>query len=336
MQIRNSLCRPAGAGSGKLALDGMFNKGAIMYLRWINDLMALAETKNFSRAAEIRHVTQSAFSRRIRSLEEWVGAELINRGTYPLELTPAGELFCERGAIALKDLLDVRAEIRQDTRMPGRAIQIRAAHTLSMTFLPKWIKEVRRRQGQFNARVVAENVLDAVTALSEGSCELMFCYHHPSAPILLDAEKFGCLSWGSDNLIPVAAASSTGRPLFRLPGRADAPVPYLAYTGTSFLGRVVDVVLRRAGTPAALELCYEADMAMLLMNMAKEGYGVAWVPESAAQALLEGKTLVRAGGPEWGTQLEIRSYRSLKSSNPALEELWKSMEKTGRQLQDGA
>lgn len=301
-----------------------------MYLRWINDLMALAETRSFSRAAELRHVTQSALSRRIRSLEEWVGAELINRGTFPLELTPAGELFCERGAVALKELLDVRAEIRQDTRMPGRAIQIRAAHTLSMTFLPKWIKEMRSGKNQLNARVVAENVLDAVTALSEGSCELMFCYHHPSAPILLDAGKFDCLVWGHDNLIPVSAASKSGRPLFRLPGRDNAPIPYLAYTGTSFLGRVVDVILRRAGTPAVLELCYEADMAMLLMNMAREGYGVAWVPESAAQALLEDKTLVRAGGPEWSVQLEIRSYRSLKGGNPALEELWAKMENAGQ------
>ncbi|HEX8954991.1 MAG TPA: LysR family transcriptional regulator [Burkholderiaceae bacterium] len=306
-----------------------------MYLRWINDLMALAETRNFSRAAELRHVTQSALSRRIRSLEDWVGAELINRGTFPLELTPAGELFCERGAAALKDLLEVRAEIRQDTRMPGRAIQIRAAHTLSMTFLPKWIKEIRRGRTQFNARVVAENVLDAVTALSEGSCELMFCYHHASAPILLDAQKFDCLSWGCDKLIPVSAASSAGRPLFRLPGRANSPVPYLAYTGTSFLGRVVEVILRQAGTPAELEVCYEADMAMLLMNMAREGYGVAWVPESAAQVLLEDKTLARAGGPEWSVQLEIRSYRSLKSGNPALEELWADMKKTGTQVGAG-
>lgn len=301
-----------------------------MYLRWISDLLALAETRNFSRAAEMRHVTQSALSRRIRSLEDWVGTELINRGTYPLELTPAGQLFCERGGNALKELLDARAEIRQDTRMPGRAMQIRAAHTLSMTFLPRWIKEFRRLHGQFNARVVAENVLDAVTALSEGSCELMFCYHHPRAPILLDAEKFGCLSWGQDMLIPVSAASTSGKPLFRLPGRKTTPVPYLAYTTTSFLGRVVDVILQQqGGTPQFLELCYEADMAMLLMNMAKEGYGVAWVPESAAAALLEDGSLVRAGGEEWSTPLEIRSYWSKKGDNTAVEEIWKSMEKIG-------
>jgi len=37
----------------------------------------LAERRNFSRAAEARHVTQPAFSRRIRALEDWVGTPLV-------------------------------------------------------------------------------------------------------------------------------------------------------------------------------------------------------------------------------------------------------------------
>jgi DNA-binding transcriptional LysR family regulator len=40
-----------------------------MELIWFEDYLALAETLNFSRAAELRHVTQPAFSRRIRALE---------------------------------------------------------------------------------------------------------------------------------------------------------------------------------------------------------------------------------------------------------------------------
>ena len=42
-----------------------------MNLSWIDDFMALAATGNFSRAADERHMTQPAFSRRIRALEEF-------------------------------------------------------------------------------------------------------------------------------------------------------------------------------------------------------------------------------------------------------------------------
>jgi DNA-binding transcriptional LysR family regulator len=76
-----------------------------MQLKWLDDLLAIAEWKNFSRAAEVRCVTQSALSRRIRSLEEWVGVKLVDRGTYPVQLTAAGITFCEESRDALAGLL---------------------------------------------------------------------------------------------------------------------------------------------------------------------------------------------------------------------------------------
>ena len=60
---------------------------------WLADLRALAETLNFSRAAERRNITQPAFGRRIRSLEAWCGAELVDRSTHRLRLTSAGEII---------------------------------------------------------------------------------------------------------------------------------------------------------------------------------------------------------------------------------------------------
>ena len=297
-----------------------------MNLRWIEDFLALAETQSFSRASEIRNITQSALSRRIRSLEEWVGAELVNRGAYPVVLTKVGKQFCEEGRVALKTLHDVRVDIRRDTRLPGRAFEVRAGHTLSMTFLPRWLKQLQRRKVHFNARVVAENVLDAVNALSEGACDLMFCYHYPHAPILLDPDKFDYLALGTEALIPVSAAGGSGQAMYILPGKEKRPIPYLAYTSTTFLGRIVDIVLRKSAAPHFLEPCHEADMAILLMNMAKEGYGVAWVPESAAEEALQQGRLVRAGGDEWSAQLEIRVYRAQRSANAELNELWRWLE----------
>ena len=62
-----------------------------MNLTWLDDFLALAASGNFSRAADERHMTQPAFSRRIRALEEWLGAELFDRSSQPAKLTPTGE-----------------------------------------------------------------------------------------------------------------------------------------------------------------------------------------------------------------------------------------------------
>ena len=60
-----------------------------MELTWIEDFMTLSVTRNFSRAAETRNVSQPAFSRRIRNLEYWNGARLLDRSVFPVALTPA-------------------------------------------------------------------------------------------------------------------------------------------------------------------------------------------------------------------------------------------------------
>jgi DNA-binding transcriptional LysR family regulator len=303
-----------------------------MQLKWIEDLLVLERTRSFSRAAELRHITQSALSRRIRSLEDWVGAEPVDRNTYPLALTRAGAAFCETAGQAADLLLDARAALRREASLPGNAIDIAAGHTLSLAFLPAWLKRCQQRFGDFHARVVAANVLDAVVALSEGHCDLMLGYNHPRVPVSLDADRFLSLTVGADTLLPVSAPRPDGRPRFAVPAASpgDAPpIPFLAYTPNTTLGRVLDTVLETHNAHRGLVRCYEADMAMLLLKMATEGHGLAWLPLStAAEALADG-TLVHAGDASWYAELEIVAFRPVISSNPTLLEFWRMLETPG-------
>ena len=57
-----------------------------MDIMWLEDFIKLADEGNFSRAAEARNLTQPAFSRRIRALEDWVGATLVDRDTHRIAL----------------------------------------------------------------------------------------------------------------------------------------------------------------------------------------------------------------------------------------------------------
>ena len=66
-----------------------------MDLNWLEDFLALAEHRNFSRAAEARNVTQPAFSRRIRAMEEWVGTPFV-RAPQGVAMTPPESIFASR------------------------------------------------------------------------------------------------------------------------------------------------------------------------------------------------------------------------------------------------
>ncbi|MCP3023436.1 LysR substrate-binding domain-containing protein [Cupriavidus basilensis] len=298
-----------------------------MQLKWIDDLLVLEKTRSFSRAAELRHITQSALSRRIRSLEDWAGAVLVDRNTFPMDLTPAGKTFCTSGREALTLLMEARATLRQESRMPGKAIQIAAGHTLSLTFLPGWLRACQKRYGQFNARVVAANVLEAVVALSEGNCDLMLGYNHTRVPVSLDPDKFRSLTVGHDVLMPLCAPNARGAPLFSLGSSGAKPIPYLAYTASTTLGRIVEVILEDAPPRRALARCYEADMAILLMKMASEGHGVAWLPRTTAADALAAGTLVPAGDATWCSAFDICAYRAAHASNPTLLALWEVLER---------
>ena len=82
-----------------------------MNLRHLEHWLALAETGSFSRAAEKLHITQSALSRSIQSLEEELGGPLVDRIGKRNELTPLGHSVLERARRILSDLETAEAEI---------------------------------------------------------------------------------------------------------------------------------------------------------------------------------------------------------------------------------
>jgi hypothetical protein len=83
-----------------------------METKWLEDFVSLAETRSFSRSAQLRHVTQPAFSRRIQSLEAWAGVDLVDRSTYPTRLTPAGTTLYGQALEVLQALQSARTILR--------------------------------------------------------------------------------------------------------------------------------------------------------------------------------------------------------------------------------
>jgi DNA-binding transcriptional LysR family regulator len=299
-----------------------------METKWLEDFVSLAETNSFSRSAELRHVTQPAFSRRIQSLEAWLGADLIDRTSYPTRLTNAGEIFFEQAIAMLGQINNARALLRGKRTSIQTTVDFAVPHTLSLTFVPKWLTELQSNFGDINSRLLALNVHDAVMSLVEGGCDLMLCYHHPQQPLLLDPAQYEMISMGTEALRAYARCDKSGVPDFVLPGTIEQPLPFLAYANNAYLGRMVDLILTQTKQALHLDKCYETDMAEGLKMMALEGRGVAFLPESAVLRELKQKQLARADGgvDTWEVGMEIRLYRERpseqKSGKPVVAKLW--------------
>jgi LysR family transcriptional regulator, hydrogen peroxide-inducible genes activator len=103
-------------------------------LHLLEQFVALARTKNFTRAAEELHLSQSALSRAIQKLEEQLGQPLFERKPREVVLTDLGELLLERAKHILELMEDTFSELSEAGRR-GR-IRLGAIPTIAPYFLP--------------------------------------------------------------------------------------------------------------------------------------------------------------------------------------------------------
>lgn len=298
-----------------------------METKWLEDFVSLAETRSFSRSAQLRHVTQPAFSRRIQALEAWAGTDLVDRSSYPTRLTPAGETFLAQSLEILASLQATRNMARSHQKAAQDMIEFAVPHSLAFTFFPHWVMGLRKSFGTVKSRLIALNVHDAVLRLAEGSCDLLIAYHHPSQPLQLHTDRYEWVSLGHETLAPYAKAGADGQPLFRLPGRGAEPVPFLSYASGAYLARLVDAIVKRSPVPLLLDPLYETDMAEGLKAMAVEGHGVAFLPASSVKKELRARRLVKAAADgAYEMTMEVRIYRErpevAKHVKPRAQALW--------------
>ncbi len=308
-----------------------------MELKWLEDFASIVETRSFSRSAQLRHVSQPAFSRRIRALENWLGADLIDRTSYPTKLTRAGETFHSEALAVMAALHAARAQFRGGAKQATEPVRFALPHTLALTFFPKWLAGLEERLGAVPCRLIATNVHDAVMAMVDGNCDLLVCYHHPRHPLQLDVADYEMLKLGEETLLPYVMPDSRGRARHTLNQKRPEPLPYLAYAPNAYLSRMADVILEdatRRGTPPVLDKVYETDMSEGLKAMALEGHGIAFLPASAVARECAQGLLVPAGSKSWSTTMEIRLYckrltrQGVKqgTANPLIERLWQHLE----------
>jgi DNA-binding transcriptional LysR family regulator len=303
-----------------------------MDLIWLEDFLAIAEDGGFSRAAERRHVTQPALSRRIKALEDWLGTPLFERSSHTLTLTPAGTTFRAVAEDVLRRVVAGREEALEVARLKAETVHFAATHALSQTFFPHWIRRADDAAAGAGVQLVAANFAACEKLLLDARVHFLLAHHHPALASRLDTDHFQRVELDRDVLIPVAApvsrASRRGnaKPRHLLPGSEAAPLPYLAYHPGSGIGRIVTAVLAGKEPAAALVPSFAAPV-MLLIDMAREGRGITWAPRSLVEEDLATGRLLRAGSEEWDIAISICLFRPRSRMTNAAEAFWSAVPK---------
>lgn len=290
-----------------------------MELAWLEDFLELAETGSFSRAAEARHITQPAFSRRIKALEDWVGAPLFARTPPRTTLTSAGEQFMRGAPDLVRRLLQLRRDAREAGGRETATLRFAATHVLSFTFFPYWIRSVESRGSFGPVRLLSDSMQACEELMFQGQAQFLLCHQHALAPNRFEPRQFRSAVVGKDVLMPLVAPGDKGRPRWSLDEAGD--VPLLAYTGESGLGRIVAAHRFDERAPG-LKPVFSAHLAASLLGMACDGRGVAWLPHSVAAQDIAAGRLTPAGGPAWEIDMDIVLFRPSARQSPAAENFW--------------
>ncbi len=291
-----------------------------MDLKLLDDLIALDETGGFAKAARRRQVTQPAFSKRIRMLEDWIGVSLVDRHSHPVALTDAGRLFLERAVTISASLTEARNDVLDLVGNEPDKVAFAAATTLSQAFFPKWITKLREQQPGLRVRMQQfGKFVEHFEALHNRDVDYFLSYAHPEESLGVDVTGLVWKKVGTSALYPVCATDEAGRPRFPIAEGQTEPVPYISRTEGSFLGQI----LKRAQAEWSIRLdeIFEVTSTINLRSIVKEGHGIGWLtPESIERELQSGE-LARAG-EGWEIPLEIRLYRLDSRLKPSAEELW--------------
>lgn len=277
--------------------------------KWLEDFLSVSRTGSFSRSAAEQHITQSAFSRRIKALERWAGTPLIDRSTYPTRLTTAGARFREVAEQILGSLRDARQDLRATNEPHERTLRIATQHSLASGFLMQWLSKAREILGESAVQVRADNLHDCVRDLDEGNVDVLICYEHPALPIGIDPHRFPWARIASSRLVPVSSPVENGRARFSLRrGTRAASVPMLHYGADSFLGRAVALAISRQSLEPRLRVVFTSTVTEALRAAALAGMGIAWLPRHYVEEDLSRATLVHAGSVRHEMALDVRLY----------------------------
>ncbi len=271
-----------------------------MELKWLEDLLVLLQEQSISRAALRRHVTQPAYSRRIRQLEQWLGVELVDRSTKPIKIRAS--------ALALEDevreLVNRFYAMRNRVHESGERVTFVAQHTLAISRFPTLIREVKKRLPESSYRVVPANY-EECEGLFYNDADLLLCYQTPQRHFDFSHKTVHKLELGPDRLVPVASASLAAQLGELRPGMV---LPLLMYQQGGFLAEALGGCLPELIRDFRVESICESAFSASLKEMALAGMGVAWLPGDIIHQEIADNALVSYGELLGEVMLDVVLY----------------------------
>ncbi|MEQ5833921.1 LysR family transcriptional regulator [Marinobacter sp. NFXS9] len=140
----------------------------------LSAFVAIVDHQSFSEAAEALHLTQPAVSKRLASLENQLGAPLVERGQRSFSLTESGRRLLPYARRILDELHNARLDLSATTGRIGGRLPVIASHHIGLHHLPAWLRRFNRDYPDVTLELQFMDSESAFDHLKRRTCELAF------------------------------------------------------------------------------------------------------------------------------------------------------------------
>ena len=294
-----------------------------MRLEWIDDILAVLDCGSLARAADKRLLTQSAFTRRVRLIEDSIGATLFDRRRKPVSLMPGVQaLEPELRELSMR-LHKIRHTLKTASDQTSKSLSLVCQHALTTTVSPKVVRTLTE-SGDISVRVRSGNQDECLLQLISKEVDFAIMYTISDGSVRDLENAFEAKTLGTDTLIPVCTPAMHGE-------LAGETISAIVYPPDVFLGKVFSrMVAPRLPEGTTIMARAETALTLAMLQYAMDGIGVAWLPYSLAANPLEEGQLVRGDDVLPAQALTIRVVRLAGTQSEHSELIW---QRIAQQLQ---
>jgi len=256
--------------------------------------MAVAEHRNFTKAAEQLYITQSALSHNIADLEAELGTKLFHRTTRSVSLTPSGEILYKNAKDLLAGFDRIVSEIRKvDSGTSGELV---IGHLLSpfKDFLPAITKYFQTEYPEVKIRLVRKNLRPLTNALINKEIDVLFT-------MSFDLDSFQVIEWNPlfpDGMSLVMRPDHPMANSETIDYKKLADEPFITLEEQEspvFHSMMIQVCAARGFMPNIVATPPAVDS--VLMDI-KTGFGIAIMPTSISSYYKHGLTFIELEGDD--------------------------------------
>lgn len=259
-----------------------------MDIRQLEYLLAVARNGSFTAAAEALEVSQPSVSQGLRSLENELGVELVERLPRGAVLTAAGRALVPAAEASLRDLQAGRSAVEAVRGLEAGSLDVVCLPTLAAQPTARLVGALRRRHPGITVRIAQPETVDDLLervrtgrseiAVTELTTDLEILEVHP-----LEVQDFVALVPIDQRTDQLTAAALAGVPLITAPA------------GTSTRRQLDEVFAAIGRTP---RVAVETEHRDAMLALVAAGAGVALVPRPAvAPTASTGVALVELARP---------------------------------------